>query len=149
MENHAWTLRVHSGQPGRATAYVRRHCFEVGVPLQFDEEYEHVTALEYVLGAIASDVAVGFRRLAKRRRLDVDRVEAFVRGEVDNPLTFLQVVGEEGHPGLAKVAVRFYVSSIDPPGRVDAVWEETLRTSPLVRTFGSCVDLTLEHEVVI
>lgn len=149
MENHAWTLRVHSEHPESASAFVRHHRFEVGQPLQFDEEYAHVTSLEYVLGALAADVAVGFRRLAKKRRVDVDRVEAVVRGEVDNPLTYLQVVGEEGHAGLTKVAVKLYVSSVDAPERVDAVWDETLRASPLVTTFGSCVELELEHEVVI
>ena len=148
-ESHTWTLRVSSEDPVSATAYVRRHRFDVGVPLQFDEEYDCVTSLEYVLGAIASDVVVGFRRLARRRRLDVDRVEALVHGQVDNPLTFLQVVGEEGHPGLTDVVLKVYVSSIDPPDRVNAVWEETLRTSPLVRTFQDCVELRLEHEVVI
>ena len=135
-ESHTWTLRVSSEEVGSATAYVRRHRFEVGVPLQFDEAYDQVTALEYVLGAIAADVVVGLRRLARRRR-------------VDNPLTFLQVVGEEGHPGLVAVVLKVYVSSIDPPDRVNAVWEETLRTSPLVRTFQDSVKLELEHEVVI
>ena len=148
-ESHTWTLRVSSEEVGSATAYVRRHRFEVGVPLQFDEAYDQVTALEYVLGAIAADVVVGLRRLARRRRVDVDRVEALVHGRVDNPLTFLQVVGEEGHPGLVAVVLKVYVSSIDPPDRVNAVWEETLRTSPLVRTFRDTVKLELEHEVVI
>ena len=148
-DSHTWTLRVSSEEVGSATAYVRRHRFEVGVPLQFDEAYDQVTALEYVLGAIAADVVVGLRRLARRRRVDVDRVEALVHGRVDNPLTFLQVVGEEGHPGLVAVVLKVYVSSIDPPDRVNAVWEETLRTSPLVRTFQDSVKLELEHEVVI
>lgn len=148
-ESHSWTLRVTSEEPAVATAYVRRSRFDVGLPLQFDEEYDGVTALEYVLGAIASDIVVGLRRIARRRRVDVDRVEALVRGEVDNPLTFLQVVGEDGHPGLTRVTIKVYVSSIDPPERVAQIWEETLRISPLVRTFQSSVALELEHEVVI
>ena len=146
---HTWNLRVHSEDAGTATVYARRHRFAVGVPLQFDEEYPHVTSLELALGAIASDVVVGLRRMAKKRRVDVDRVEALVQGRVDNPLTFLQVVGEEGHPGLTNVKLKVYVSSIDPPDQVQAIWEETLSVSPLVRTFQQSVTLELEHEVVI
>lgn len=147
--NHTWSLRVHSDDPGVATVHVRRHRFDVGVPLQFDEEYAEVTALEYALGAIASDVVVGLRRLARKRRIAMDRVEALVHGEVDNPLTFLPVVGEDGHPGLTKVRLKVFVSSMDAPERVQEAWEETLRTSPLVRTFQASVDLDLIHEVVI
>ncbi len=147
--NHTWSLRVHSERPGAATAFVRRHSFDIGIPLQFDEEYSEVTSLEYALAAIAADVVVGLRRLARLRRVDVDRVEALAYGEVDNPLTFLQVVGEEGHPGLSKVRLKVYVSSIDPPSLVQALWDETLRTSPLVHTFKNSIALELTHEVVI
>lgn len=147
--DHTWNLRVHSDDPGRATVYVRRHRFEVGVPLQFDDEYPLVTALEHALGALAADVVVGLRRVAKRRRVDVDRVEAIVRAQVDNPLTFLQVVGEDGDPGLERIAIKVYVSSVDPLERVEEVWQEALSISPLARTFARSVALELEHEVVI
>ena len=146
---HTWSLRVHSDDPGVAAVHVRRHRFDVGVPLQFDEEYAEVTALEYALGAIASDIVVGLRRLARRRRVNVDRVEALAHGEVDNPLTYLPVVGEEGHPGLTRVRLKVFVSSMDPPERVREIWDETLRTSPLVRTFQASVDLDFVHEIVI
>lgn len=132
-----------------ATAYVRRHRFEVGLPLQFDQTYDRITSLEYVLGALAADVVVGLQRLARKRRVEVERVEAFVQGALDNPLAFLQVVGEEGHPGLARVALKVYVTSPASPERLEEVWQETLRTSPLVRTFGDRVALTLEHAVVL
>ena len=147
--NYAWSLRMHSDDPRAATAYVRRHRFGVGAPVQFDDDYAYITSLEYVLGAIAADVVVGLRRLARKRRVEIDRVEALVRGAVDNRLTYLQVVGEEGHPGLVNVVLKVYVSSVDRPERVQEVWLETLRTSPLVRTFERSVALELEHEVVI
>jgi hypothetical protein len=148
-EDLTWNARVNSTDPGKATVFVRRHQFDVGAPLQFDEEYDQVTALEYTLGAIASDIVVGLRRVAKRRRVEIDRVEALVKGRVDNPLTYLQVVGEAGTPALEAVTLKAFVSSVEPPERVQLVWDETLAASPLVHTLSRTVKLDLSHEVVI
>jgi hypothetical protein len=83
--------------------FVRKHQFPVGAPLQFDAEYDAITALEYVLGAIGADVVHGLQTLARKRRVDIDQVEAVVQGELNNPLTYLGVVGADGPPGLEKI----------------------------------------------
>ncbi|HEX5498887.1 MAG TPA: hypothetical protein VFX03_06665, partial [Thermomicrobiales bacterium] len=92
----------------RATAYVRQHRFAVGAPAHFDERYDAVSAVEYVLAAIGGDLVNGFRRVARRRRLPIDDVEAVVAGRLANPLAYLGVVGETGSPGLGRVSVRVY-----------------------------------------
>jgi hypothetical protein len=148
-DGHSWTLRIASPQPERATAYVRRHRFDVGMPLDFDEDYGEITALEYALGALAADLVMGVRRAARRLRVRIDNIEAVVRGTVDNPLTWLRVVGEEGHPALARVTLKVYVGSADDAGQVDAAFAEALATSPLALTFRKSVDLKIEHEVVL
>ncbi len=110
-----------SGQrrcPRSCHSLVRRHQFEVGAPLHFDEEYDRVSCLEYVLAAIGGDLVNGMRRLAHRCRLRVDQIEAVVEGELNNPLTYLGVVGESGHPGLEKVSVSIYVSTLEDEERV-------------------------------
>src|SRR5947208_51170 len=99
MADFAWRARVRATRRGQATAYVRKHQFTVGAPVQFDEQYDQVTALEYVLAAIGADLVKGFQSAADRRRLTVDQIEAVVSGQLDNPLVHLGVVGEAGHPG--------------------------------------------------
>ena len=88
-----WNLRVCATNNGCATVYVRRHQFEVGAPVHFDEQYNQITALEYVLGAIGADVVRGLQSLARKRRVEIDNVEALVSGELNNPLTHLGVIG--------------------------------------------------------
>ena len=87
MSDFVWTLRVAS--PDRRTARVasRRHQFEVTRPIDFDAEHDGITALEYVLGAIGAELVTGFRELARRRRIEVENLEAVVQGELDNALT--------------------------------------------------------------
>jgi len=131
-----WTLRaVAAGQPP-TTVYTRTHRFEVGDPLTFDSAHPHLTALEHVLGAIAADLAGTLQVLARRRRIALDNVEASVTGRLRNPLTFLEVVGEEGDPGIERVTVTVYVSSPAPEADLLALWQRTLALSPLACTFA-------------
>lgn len=148
-DDSTWIARIASAQADHATVYVRTHRFDIGVPLHFDEQYERVSALEHVLAAFASDVVVGLRRMARRRRVEVDRVEAIVKGRLENPRTYLGVVGEHGSPAVERLELKVYVSSVEPPERIQAVWDETLDASPLVATFSRCAHLDLRHEIVI
>jgi len=103
MDKINWNLRIIAEGREPATVYVRKHQFRVGVPLQFDPEYQHITALEYALGSLAADVVGGLQVASHRRRLKLDTIEAVVSGELNNPLTYLGVVGETGNPGLERV----------------------------------------------
>jgi uncharacterized OsmC-like protein len=149
MERYTWTLRVSTAGKDRATVFVRQHQFAVGAPVQFDTTYDAITALEYVLGAIGADVVNGFRALARKRRVEVDHVEAVIEGELNNPLTYLGVVGESGHPGLEQVRVKVYVASLAAEEEIQRVWQEMLDKSPLVRTFQPAIRFELSLQVVL
>lgn len=146
MSEFRWSLRVTTtdGEAEAAQVVVRRHQFAVGRPVHFDAEYQHVTALECALGALGAEIVNGLRIFAKRRRIALDEVEAVVNGELENPLTYLEVVGEHGHPGLSRVSVKVYVASPHDQQTLTALWEETRARLPLVRTFGDAVGLTVE-----
>jgi hypothetical protein len=149
MEHYRWTLRVSTAGKDRATVFVRQHQFPVGAPVQFDAMYDAITALEYVLGAIGADVVNGFWALARKRRVEVDHVEAVIQGELNNPLTYLGVVGESGHPGLEQVSVNVYVASLATEEEIRRVWQEMLDRSPLVRTFQPAMRFALSLQVVL
>jgi len=149
MERYTWTLRVSTAGKDRATVFARTHQYSVGAPVQFDAAYDAITALEYVLGAIGADVVNGFQTLARQRRVEVDHVEAVVEGELNNPLTYLGVMGESGHPGLERVSVKVYVASLATEEEIRRVWQEMLGKSPLVRTFQPAIRFELSMQVVL
>jgi uncharacterized OsmC-like protein len=149
MEPYTWTLRVSTTGKDRATVFVRQHQFIVGAPVQFDGAYNAISALEYVLGAIGADVANGLQSLARKRRVEIEQVEVVVQGELNNPLTYLGVIGESGHPGLEKVRVRVYAASIAAEEEVWPVWQEMLEKSPLVRTLQSAMQFELSLQIVL
>jgi uncharacterized OsmC-like protein len=144
-----WGVRVRATGTAGATAYARVHSFEVGSALPFDVEEGRVTALEYLLGALGGDLIGGFRTLARRRRLAIEEVEATVDATLDNALTHLGVVGEEGHPGLDRVAVRVHVSTLEPEDAVREAWDEALRRSPLLRTLQGAASIEIVMTVTV
>ena len=149
MDEFSSSVRVRTVSRDRAVIYARGHRFEAGAPVHFDEQYERVTALEYLLGAVGADIANGLQSLCRQRRVQVDDIEVVVRGELDNPLVYLGVVGEEGNPGLEALSVKAYVASSEPEATVRLVWEEMLKRSPLVQTFRASVDLALEMNFIV
>jgi hypothetical protein len=146
---YTWTLRVSTTRQDCASVFVRTHQFDVGAPVHFDVEYNAISALEYVLGAIGADIVNGLQALARKQRLELDHVEAVVQGELNNPLTYLGVIGEDGHPGLEKVSVKVYVASLEAEEELQRVWQEMLARSPLVRTFQAAIHFELHMQVVI
>src|SRR5436305_7200547 len=107
------SLRVTAPGPAIARVSVGRRQFSIGRPLEFDDASPHVAAMEYALGAIGGEVVNGLRVFAARRRLAIDAVEATVTGDVENGLTYLEVIGEQGRPRLAGIAVRVFASAPD------------------------------------
>jgi OsmC-like protein len=148
MERPTWTLRISALERGQATVFTRRHQFRVGAPLQFDRDDEAVSALEYVLGAMGADLVNGLQILARKRRVAIEQLEAVVVGELNNPLTYLGVIGESGHPGLEKVRIRVYLASPEGGATIQSLWQEMLATSPLVHTFQAALQLELSLQVM-
>jgi len=145
----AWRARVSGSEVSPVDVYVRKHHLAMGRSLEFDPEAPWLSPLEFVLGALGADLLAGFRRVAKERRLAIDRTEATVEGRLDNPLVHLGVVGESGHPGLVLANVKLFVSTLDPEAAVRAAWEEAIERSPLAHTLRPSVDLRLELDIVI
>jgi hypothetical protein len=139
-------VRVASGSDVGSTAYVRTNRFEIGAPLTFDAKYPAVTALEYLLAAVAGDVIACLRERCRKHRVPLGRVEALIHGSLNNPLVFLGVVGEQGDPALNALVVRLFVETRAEETLLREAWEEALARSPMVNTFRALVRLAIELE---
>jgi hypothetical protein len=137
------TLRVTAPDRDVARVSVRRHQFAIGRPLEFDVSSPRVAALEYALGAVGGEVVNGLREFAARRRLGIEEIEAIVAGEVENGLTYLEVIGEHGQPKISTVAIKVFVSSTDDEA-TRAVFEHMLDRLPLLCTLRAAVRVTTE-----
>ncbi len=145
---YTWTSRVSWTGEGWATAYSRNHAFTVGGQASFREADAHPDAVEYLLGALGGDLISGFASHATRRGVEVDAMEASIFGRLNNPLVYLGVVGESGHPGFETISCTLYVSADVDEEVLKEVWRTTLARSPLVNTLDRCVGLTLNLHAV-
>lgn len=144
-----WTVRVTGTNTTQSNVFARRRQFEIGTPISFDEEYEHTTALEHFLASVGSDIVAGLRIRSKRRRIEIDNVEATVECTLNNPLTFLEVVGEEGHPGVKELRVIAYISTLADDSQIEQLWQDTLRRSPMIQTLTGALKLEITYKVVL
>jgi len=142
-----FSVRVSGSPDGTATAFVRKHRFVVGSPVTFDEQDPHLSAVEYLLGAFGADLVTGLLAAARARHIEVDHAEALVRGELDDELAAVGVVGATGHSGLARLQVKVYASSVADEETLRALWKGMLERSPLVRTLERVVRLELVLEM--
>jgi hypothetical protein len=137
------SLRVTAPDAHVARVSAGRRQFSIGRPVEFDEMSPRISAIEYALGAVGGEVVNGLRVFADRRRLALDAVEATVTGDLENGLTYLEVVGEEGQPRIARIHVKVFVAAGDDAA-TRALFEHVLDRLPLVGTLRATVPLTIE-----
>jgi hypothetical protein len=136
------SLRVTATGPAASVSIGRRQ-FAIGRPVEFDEASAQVSALEYALGAAGGEIVNGLREFARRRRIDIDAIEALVSGELDGALSYLEVVGETRPPRITRIAVKVFVTAPDEAA-VRALFEDMLDRLPLTCTLRSALELKTE-----
>lgn len=142
---HEWSVRVRTDSSG-LTASARNHSWRVGEPLSFAPKDDLPTALELAVGALAADLIGGLKRMCRLRRIDFERAELSVQWTLDNPLTYIGVVGEEGSPAISTIDGVLYVSCFEEEA-IAMAWEESLRRSPLFNTFSKAAAVNLRLNV--
>ena len=141
---NAITMSLRVTAPGSAARVsIGRRQFSIGRPVEFDEASPHVAALEYALGAAGGEIVNGLREFARRRRIDIDAIEALVTGELEHALTYLEVVGELEPPRIARITVKVFVSAPDQAA-VRTLFADVLERLPLACTLRATLDLTTE-----
>ena len=151
MDNRSfsWTVRAVPGKDQTTTVYSRNHSFSVGRQASFDVKDPHLSAVEYLLGALAADLTAGFQVQAERRRTLITSIEMKLSGRLKNALTHLGVVGEEGQPGVDSIDGTLYVSSDAAPADLEHLWQNVLARSPLFNTLKHCVSVAINLQAIL
>ena len=145
---YSWVARVHFSGKNEVTAYTGTHAFPIGKQASFTHTI-HPTAVDYLLGALGGDLLCGLQTIASRRGVTIDEMEARVSGSLNNPLVFLGVIGEQGHPGLEAITCTLYVSADVSEAVLQDLWRVALSRSPLVNTLQRCVELSLSLQQIL
>jgi uncharacterized OsmC-like protein len=131
-----------------ARAYGRGQSFDIGSQASLREEDAQPSAVEYVLGALGGDLVCGLERAGEGQGVAFHAVEISLNGRLDNILTHLGVVGEQGHAGFAAIEGTAYVGSDADEVAIQRAWRRTLDRSPLYQTLSRCATVTITLKVV-
>jgi uncharacterized OsmC-like protein/TusA-related sulfurtransferase len=144
--DYRWQCRVRWSGGLQSKVYCRNHTWDVGQPASFDVEDVAPSAVEYVLGALGSCLAMGFQIHASRRGIQVDNLELALRGQIDNIFTFLGVE-QNGHSGFRSITGTLYVQADADEATLQEVWQQTVAVSPVTNTLARPVslDITMQH----
>ena len=149
QEEFKWKARVSWVTGERSTAYARNNSFLIEKQASFKDKDPHPSAIEYLLGAFGGDIAAGFQSLAPRFGVSIYALEISLSGQLNNSLTLLGVVGEEGHPGLETIEGRIFVSTEASEEEVERVWKSVQERSPLINTLKRAVNLEFRLVIVL
>jgi len=138
-------FRWEEGLRGRV--YIRNQSFTVDESVDRSGREAGLSALEYALGALGACLGLGFVFHATRRGIAVRNLEVALEGRIENLLRFLGFEGE-GHPGYGEVIAKAYVDADADEETLQALWEETVATSPVGNTFTRPVALRTEIATV-
>src|SRR5215212_6646573 len=138
MDAMVISMRVTAPDRRIARVSIGSRQFSIGRPLEFDDASPHVAAMEYALGAVGGEVVNGLRAFANRRRLPIDDVEAVVSATLEHGLTYLEVIGEQGHPRIARIHVKVFVAAPDVVA-IRTVFDHMLDRLPPVCTLRAAL----------
>jgi uncharacterized OsmC-like protein len=142
-----WSLRVRWNAADLATVYARNNSFNVGPPASFRDKDPYPSAVEYLLGALGADLINGFHRNASSQGIAVDALELALSGSLQNPLTYIGVIGETGEPYLSQINGTLYISTDSDEEAVRAVWQTTLKRSPVANTLKRSARMQIELRI--
>ncbi|MBK8979824.1 MAG: OsmC family protein [Planctomycetes bacterium] len=143
---YEWRLRARASGHLRSTVYCRNFQWDLGQPVSFEEKDAHPSAVEAALGALGADLATGFATACSRAGLQIDDVELTVRGRLHDALATVGL--GDGDPGFAAIDVKLFASTFDDEARVRAVFDDTVRRSPLAATLAKACALSARLAIV-
>ena len=145
-KHYEWRLRARSTGHLKSTIYTRNFSFDIGQAASFEEKDSHPCALEYLFGALAGSLTTAFATECARENLEVDDIEISLGGSLVNILAHLGL--EDGDPAVQRISLKCFASTFAEEAKVEAVWQRTVRRSPLVATLQKAVALEIKLVMV-
>ncbi len=144
---YVWRTRVGWNGGMLTKVFCRNHSWSAGQPASFDLKDDAPSAVEYLLGALGSCLAMGFQIRASRRNVEIEQVEISLNGKIDNIFVFL---GSEtnGHSGFKAISGEAYVKSDAAPELLEQLWRETLAASPVLNTLTHNADVSIGMKTI-
>jgi len=145
-KEYTWRARARSTGALKSTVYCRNFSIHVGQPASFEESDKHPSAVEYLLAALAGDLATGFATECAKSGIEADDIEMTISGRLRNILAHLGL--EEGDPSFESIEIKCFVSCFEGEEKVREAWRRTQERSPLFTTLQKAADINIRLAVL-
>jgi len=142
-------VRARIVSPGVVRVESRAHGYLAEGQAREIPDAAHPSSLDYLLGALASDLIAGLEREARRAGAALDAVEASLSARLDNPLVPLGVIGETGSARVTSIRGSVYVSAALPEPEVRALWRQALDKAPVYATLAQSVHVEVSMQLIL
>ncbi|WML40950.1 OsmC family protein [Neobacillus sp. OS1-2] len=146
-KSYQWSVRVRGENDLSAKIHSRNHTFSAGQPADFSPKVNAPSAIDYLLGSLASCLTVGYKAQASKRNMVIDHVELSLKGGLENVLYHMELE-DEGCPKLSQITGTFYVSSPESEPMLENLWKNTLARSPIYQTLKQAVAIEIKLSIV-
>ena len=143
---YEWRTRVRHRGHLAARVYCRNFQWDVGQAASFEEKDEYPSAVELVLGALGSALAVGFATECSRAGLEIDDIELTVRGKLHDVTAHLGL--SSGDPSFSTIELKCFASTFADEAQVRQAWTLAVERSPLVATLNKAAELHLKLAII-
>jgi len=141
-------LRAHRGAQLPVKLHARSVTLNGVGRASWDAAAEHPSALDYLLGALATDLLSGLGEESRRAGYVLDEAELRLEVFLENPLVVAGVIGEEGSPRIDSIRGSLYLSSSAGESELRAVWQRTRDKSPVLASLAPGITIDIELKPV-
>lgn len=142
-----WRVRAKTTGPMQSAVFARNHTISAGQPASFDTNDPAPSAIELLIGSLASSILTGFRFRASQKGIEIDDAEISLAAKAENILVFLGTT-DEGSPGIATIEGKLFLSTSADEDDIATIFADTLRRCPIARTLDRSVKLQITVEIV-
>lgn len=142
-KDYFWNIRIRWKEGMQAQAFCRNHSFLIGQPASFDTQDMAPSAVEYLLASLGGCLTVGFQWRLSRHNIQVYHLEMTLTAKSDNILVFLGLE-DQGSPGFSQITGTLYLDSDGESEKIQDIWKETLKRSPVTQTLQHEIQLQLQ-----
>ncbi|MGJ7922818.1 sulfurtransferase TusA family protein [Neobacillus sp. LXY-4] len=146
-KGYEWSVRVQADEDLTSKVHSRNHTFMVGQPADFSAKVQAPSAIDYLLGSLASCLTVGFKAQASRRNIEIDHLEVSLKAGLENVLFHMEFE-DVGSPKVKLIKGTFYVSSPADEEELEKIWENCLERSPIYQTLKQAIKIDIQFSIV-
>lgn len=107
----------------------------------FDSEKEAFTSLDYFVSAVLSEILLSMKKLARKKNIIIQDLEAKAKLTIQNPMYLLSVVGYEDKASIAALEIDIYFFSFLEEAEKAQFLQEVLDRTLIYNTLSSFVSV--------